>query len=138
MAINIGQGTIIKMTITSTLTAITQVLEGNGPGITVPKVKTSNLASVAAAFRAGLPEADPLSFTIQYDPADTTHQALVAAASAFPQLNVVWNVIFNTAAGTDKAAFSGFLMKFNPKGFNQEDNLEADIEVQPTGLPTYT
>ena len=35
MALNIGQGTILKMTISSTLTAIAQVLEIEGPEVDV-------------------------------------------------------------------------------------------------------
>lgn len=138
MAINVGQGTILKMTISSVLTAIAQVVENEGPGISVPKVKKTNLADVAARFRAGLPEGEALSFTIQYDPVDTTHAALVTAISSWPQVPLVWNVIFNTVAGTDKAVLTAFLTKFMPKGMNQDDNLEADIELQPDGLPTFS
>lgn len=80
MAINAGQGTIIEMTISSTLTAIAQVVEASGGGISVPKVKNTNLGSTSQVFRAGLPEGEEFSFTIQYDPTNTTHAALVTAA----------------------------------------------------------
>lgn len=138
MAINIGQGTIIKATISSTLTVIAQAVEADGPGITVPKIDKTALADVARRYRGGLPDADPLTFTVQYDPTNTTHEALVTMISTFPQTAVAWNVLFNTVGGTDTAVFTGFLTKFHPKGMNQEDNLEADIEVQPDGIPTFS
>ena len=138
MAINPGQGTIVKMTISSTLTVVAQVVEGSGGGITVPKVKTTNLASVTQVFRAGLPEGEEFSFTIQYDPTNAQHEAIIAAAASWPQVPVNWEVIFNTAAGTDNVQFSCFVTKFSPKGMNQDDNLEADVSIQPVTIGTFT
>ncbi len=55
MAINAGQGTIIEMTISSTLTAIAQVVEASGGGISVPKVKNTNLGSTSQVFAPACP-----------------------------------------------------------------------------------
>jgi hypothetical protein len=138
MAINVGQGTIIEMTISSSLTAIAQVTEISGPSIEVPGIDKTNLADVARRFRAGLPAGGKPAFTIQYDPTNTTHEAMITAISSWPQVALVWNILFNTAATTDKAVFTAFLTKFDPKGMNQDDNLEADVELQIDGLPVFT
>jgi hypothetical protein len=138
MALNIGQGTILKMTISSTLTAIAQVLEIEGPEVDVGSKETTNLGNTVKTFRAQLPDAGTVSLSIQYDPADTTHTALTTAVMSWPQAAVTWNIQFNTTAGTDKAVFTAFLTKFKPKGMNSEDNLEADIELKLTGTITWS
>jgi hypothetical protein len=138
MAINVGQGTILKMTISSSLTAIAQVVEISGPEVTVGKKEKTNLSDVAVRKRAQLPDGGTVSFTIQYDPADSTHTALTTAVNSWPQAAVVWNQIFNTVAGTDKAVYTAFITKFAPKGMNQEDNLEADLELEIDGVPTWS
>jgi len=138
MAINVGQGTVLKATISASLTAIAQVLEVEGPEATQGTKETTNLGSTVKTFRAQLPDMGTVSASIQYDPADTTHQFLTTAINTWPQPAVVWNVLFNTVGGTDKAAFSALLTKFAPKGMNSEDNLEADIEIKITGIVTWT
>ena|SRR5271166_4595728 len=138
MAVNVGQGTILKMTISSTLTAIAQVLEISGPDVSVGAKDKTNLSDVVKRYRAQLPDMGKVTFSVQYDPADSTHQALTTAVNTWPQAPVIWNQIFNTISGNDKAVYSAFLTKFSPKGMNQEDNLEADIELQIDGLVTWS
>jgi hypothetical protein len=138
MAINVGQGTVLKATISSTLTVIAQVTEIDGPAVEVGAKETTNLASTSKTYRAQLPDSGTVSFTIQYDPANTTHTQLTAWANTWPQTLIVWNVLFNTTGGSDTAAFSAFLTKFKPKGMNEEDNLEADVELKLSGLVTWS
>lgn len=138
MAINVGQGTVLSMTISSTLTAIAQVLEISGPEVTVGAKETTNLGSTSKSYRAQLPDSGKITFSVQYDPAGTTHQALTTAVNTWPQLPVAWKILFNTTGGSDAATFSAFVTKFAPKGMNTEDNLEADVELQVTGLVTWT
>jgi hypothetical protein len=136
MAVNVGQGTILQATISSTLTAIAQVLEISGPEITVGAKDKTNLADVAKRYRAQLPDGGKVTFSIQYDPVSTTHAALYTMVTTWPQQLVAWKMIFNTVSGTDTALFNAFVTKLSPKGMNQEDNLEADVELQLDGLPT--
>ncbi len=139
MAVNVGQGAILQATISSTLTPIFQLLEGEGPEFTVPSKDKTNLADVARRYRAGLPDGGKLTWTVQYDPADATHQWVLAQIIIWPQQLVAWKLIVNTATGTAGWNFNAFLTKFAVKGMNQEDNLEADMELQVDGLPvTHT
>jgi hypothetical protein len=137
MAINVGQGTVIKFTISSTLTALTQVVEIDGPDAVVGTKETTNLSSSAKTYRATLPDGGSVSATIQYDPADTTHSALTAAINLWPQPAVAGSITFNTT-GTHAASFTCILTRFHPKGMNEEDNLEADIEFKISGIVTWT
>ncbi len=138
MAVNVGQGTILKMTISSTLTAIFQCKEIDGPDVTVPDIDKTNLADVFRRKRAGLPDPGKMTFTIQFDPADATHVALLAAVLPWPQASVAWTLTFNTQSGTAHAAFNAFISKWHMQGMNQEDNLEAELELTLDTLPVFT
>ncbi len=138
MAVNVGQGTILKATISASLTAIFQLLEVDGPGIEVGAKGTENLTSTSLSFRAQLPNPGTLDYTVQYDPNDTTTTVWTTTqVFTWPQPLVVWNLIFNCSP-VCHWVFSAFIAKFKPKGMNQEDNLEADISLQLSGAITFT
>jgi len=137
MAINVGQGTVFKMTISSTLTAIAQVLDIDGPEVSVGVKDKTNLGDTSKRKRAQLPDSGSVSLSIQYDPADTTHTFLTTTVNTWPQVNNACEIDFNTS-GSHKASFNAFIKKFKPKGMNEEDNLEADIELEIDGLVTWT
>ena len=138
MAIYPGQGTTLSATISSSLTALVQVLEVDGPEATVETKGTTNLSSTAKSYRAQLPDGGTVSATVQYDPAATTHQFLTTTINTWPQQPVTWAVAFPQITGSHGASFSAILIRFKPKGMNEEDNLEADIELKITGLVTWT
>ena len=134
MPINIGQGTIIKMA----GTAIVQVVEIDGPDYTVPSVDKTNLGDLFRRYRAGLPDLGKATFTVQYDPQAATHNTMTNAMAVFPQPVAAFQILWNTANAADSWNGNGFLTKFHPKGMNQDDNLEADIEIQFDNGPTIT
>jgi hypothetical protein len=136
MAIHVGQGTILKFTVGGTLTAVSQLLEVDGPEATVETKETTNLASTSKSYRAQLPDGGNVSGKVQYDPGDTTHQAFTTAINQWPQAPIACSLVFNTAT-ISTAAFSAILTKFKPVGMNEEDNLEAEIEWKITGLVTW-
>jgi hypothetical protein len=137
-AVYAGQGAILKATISATLTPIAQVLEMEGPGMQTSTKETTNLSSVVKTYRSQMPDPRTLSAPIQYDPTDTTHQYLTSQLLLWPQPASAWELVFPVAGGTHMASFNAVLTKFSVKGMNQEDNLEADIELQLTGMPTFT
>lgn len=136
MAIHVGQGTILKFTVAGTLTAVSQVLDVDGPEATVETKETTNLASTSKSYRALLPDGGTVSARIQYDPGDTTHLAFVTSINQWPQTPIACAIVFNTTT-TSTATFTAILTKFKPTGMNEEDNLEAEIELKITGLITW-
>jgi hypothetical protein len=136
MAVNIGQGTILKATISDTLTAIFQLVENEGPEITVGGKDKTSLADVAVRMRAQLPAGGKPTFKVQYDPADPTHQWIVTTVTTFPQPTAAWSLICNTQSGSAGFSFNAFVSKFGLIGMNQEDNLEAEVELTIDGVPT--
>jgi hypothetical protein len=136
MAVNIGQGTILKATISSTLTAIFQLLEVEGPEVTVGGKDKTALADVAVRMRAQLPAGGKPTFKVQFEPTDATQEWCYAQVVSFPQPAVAWRLICNTASGTAGFSFNAFISKFGLIGMNQEDNLEAELELTIDGVPT--
>ncbi len=134
MSVNVGQGAVLKATISSTLTPIVQVKNITGPEITVGAGDKTNLADVMHRFRPQLPSPGKLTFAIQHDPADTTHQWLYDQVFLWVQPYVAWALILNTATGTAGFTFSAFITKFGESEMNQDDDLMADLELQVDGL----
>jgi hypothetical protein len=137
-AVYYGQGAVLKMTIASVLTAIAQVVELEGPAITVGIKETTNLGSTSIRKRGQLPNSGTISGTLQFDPTDTTQTFLTTLINTWPQPPTVSEIDFPMVTGTHKAAFSAILTKFSLKGMNEEDNLEADFEMEIDGLVTWS
>lgn len=135
MAVSPGQGATLKMTISSTLTALAQVVEIDGPGMEVGTKEITNLGDTVKKYRAQLPDGGEINATIEYDYADATHAFLATTVGTWPQAAVACEVNFTAS---HKAAFSAVLTKFAPKGMNTEDNLEADITLKVTGAVVWT
>lgn len=129
MSINPGQGTTLSIG-----SAVTQVLEVDGPETTVEPKETTNLASVVKSYRMLIPDGGTASCRIQYDP--TVHHTLTTLINAYPQVAQSCTVTFNDA-GPGAATFSAFLSRFKATGMNQEDNLEAEIDLKINGLVTW-
>lgn len=132
MPINPGQGAVFSFG----ASAVAQVVEIDGPEATVGTKSTANLASTSMTYRSLLPDGGTVSFTIQYDPASLTHQALQTAINAWPQAPTACTITFNATA-SPIASFNAIVTRFKPKGMNQEDNLEAEVELKITGLITW-
>ena len=132
-----GQGSVLKMTISASLTAIAQVLEIDGPGMSVGTKETTNLASTIKTRRSQLPDPGTITATIQYDPTDATHTFLTTTIGTWPGPLIPCELDF-PATTSHKATFSAILTKFAPKGMNKEDNLESDIELEISGAIVWT
>jgi hypothetical protein len=135
MAVHTGNGSILKATISSVLTAIAQVTEIDGPSIEVGTKEITNLSDTVKKFRALLPDYGEVTFTIEYDPADTTHAFLQTTVATSPQSAIVYELDFSDT--THKATFSAFITEFHPKGMTPEDTLEADVKLKITGVVTF-
>jgi hypothetical protein len=134
MAVNIGQGTILKIG----GNAVFQVVEIAGPDYSVPKVEKTNLADVYRRYRAGLPEVGTATFTLQYDPSNSGHMGLTNAIEQFPQTLQMISILFNTANGNNAFNCNGFISKFAFQGMNQDDNLEVAAEITFDITPVFT
>jgi hypothetical protein len=146
MGVLAGEGTTIGYGATSggTFTVVAQVLSIKPPGGEVTAVPTTTLTSAVKTARAGLiPDIPEVTFKIQYDPNDATHQALagllVSGAQATPKW---WEVTYVSDPFTTSAkdVFQAILTKFEPSELEGEGetNLEADITLKPISVVTRT
>jgi hypothetical protein len=126
----VGQGT--TLTIATVVTV--QVTEISGPELAVGAKDKTNLADVAIRMRPQLPSGGTISFTIQYDPTSTVHQALTTLVVSWPQALSAC-ILTWTSTASHTWTFNAFITKFAPKGMNEEDNLEADLEMTIDGVP---
>ncbi len=135
-----GEGTLLKMSLASTMTTIGQVTKIDGPEVMINAIPTAHLTSTVMITRPSkLPTPKSLTFTIWYDPNDTTMHKLIADRVKTPGTIddfEIWFVDGNTTKA--KAGFSGFFTKVKPGGMEDEQNISADCEVQLTTAVTTT
>jgi len=137
-----GLGATIAYSATgSTYTTIASVVSIDGPKLAVGSVETTNLASTVKSYRATLPDSAEVSFTIQYDPAQTTHQQLLTLYSTPVGTGVVaspayfWQVTFTDVTPT-VWHFQGLLTGYEITGLTVEGNVEANVTIRGTGTVT--
>lgn len=135
MAIVPGEGTELKLSISSTLTTIAQLVSIDPAEKTRPAIDTSDLASTARTFRAGMLDNGELSGVLHYDPGVVTHAALTTSIDAGTL--ETWELIFNDA-GDAKYGFSAFLTKFKPTGTEIDGNLGAEFAIKISGAVVIT
>jgi hypothetical protein len=133
-----GQGAVLSMTIATVMTAMAQVVELEGPGLAVGIKPTSNLGSTSIQKRGQLPDGGTVSGTLQFDPTDVTQTFMTTLIQTWPQPLTAGQITFPMVTGTHKVTFNSILTKFKIKGMNQEDNLEADFELEISGLPVWS
>jgi hypothetical protein len=119
---------------------VVQVVAVTRPGLTVPEVKKTNLASTVQEYRAGrIPDNGTCEFRVQFDPNDTTHQALYTTAAAGTAKN--WKYIFADGMTTPaNVMFAAFITEISPSETSAEDdsNVEATVTMRVTGAVTRT
>jgi hypothetical protein len=135
MAVIPGLGTLLKVTITSVLTAVGQRVSIDGPEMSVGTAETTNLDSAWKTFRPTIPDGGTLSGTLQYDPKDTGHTFLFTLISSPPQGGNAMTLDFEDGS---IAAFTGILTKLKPTGMEVEGNVEAEFEIKVSGAITIT
>jgi len=135
-----GEGTILAVSISSTMTPIAQVVEIDGPAILVEAIDNSTVNGTLITTRPSRQaEPDKLTLKIWYDPNDTVTQALFYTDIATPKTVEAYQLTFNDQHATHAiATFSGFITSFKLNGMKTKSNLGADIELKLTTLLTIT
>lgn len=132
-----GFGLSVKIKITSTMTAIAELLEGEIPEFEkfvaemTPHSATGGYATYVATGKRKLNE---FKITLGWDSDDSTHAAIIAAFDSDSPVDM--SVV--SPDGTDETiAFSAHITKIG-RIAEQEDGYKADVTIQPTGAPTIT
>ncbi|WP_013627815.1 phage tail tube protein [Rubinisphaera brasiliensis] len=124
-----GEGTILKVDVSDTLTAIANVINVSGPDSSVPEVENTTISANSKQYRPGkIPEAGTIDCSIYFDPADSGHQALLTLAKT--PATVSWQVTWSDGSTLD---WEGFLTSISFSGMEDESDLMADFSVRITG-----
>ena len=115
----------------SSYTTVAQVTTIKPPGVTNEPVETTHLSSTWKTRIATIPDGGELSFTVEYDGADSGHIALSTNCA----LGTIGTWLVTLSDGT-AITHAGILTKFEPQD-HQVDNISMwDATVQVTGAIT--
>jgi predicted secreted protein len=135
-----AQGTLLKLGdggSPETFTTISEVRSINGPTLGADTVEVTSHDSPLGyrEFIAGLLQAGELSFELNFQPTDATHDAqtgLIAAMQSRSTRN--FQLVFPGAIATWQ--FSAFVTRFE-MGAPVDSNLKATVTLQITGQPNF-
>lgn len=119
----------------TSFSTIAQVTSIKPPGVENPPVETTHLTSTWRERIATIPDGGELTFTVEYDPADSGHQALLTNCALGTIGN--WKVTL-TDAGDAEVTHLGLLTKFEPQDLQVDNIFLYDATVQVTGAVTIT
>jgi predicted secreted protein len=131
-----GFGLIVQIKISSTLTAIAQLLDGEIPEFEkfIAEMTPHNASGgYAVQVATGKRKMNEFKVTLGWDSDDSTHAAILTAFASNDPVDMA--VI---TPGTDESiAFSAHITKVG-RVSPQEDGMKCDVSIQPTGAPTIT
>lgn len=131
------KGTIIKQTISATLTAVAQITEFNHDGAASETWDATTIDTSGAGkeySQTGYSEGGNFNFSIFYDPSLAGHQAITDLVTT--PAACVWNIVF-TDTGPSTCAFTSAGVSFGFTG-QMSDGLKADVGLKLTGLLAYS
>jgi hypothetical protein len=115
----------------TTFTAIVQLVSIDGPNSEMGSVDTVNLGSTVKTTRPTLKDPGTVDIEVQYDPGDTTHQALDSAHT--DKTILTWKETYNYAAsGAHFSTYAGYIKSRAISGMEAESNLTGKYSIQLT------
>lgn len=131
-----GHGLSVKITISTTLTAVANVLEADFP----EQIKTlwafrrhDSSDGYMERVDTGLRDLTSFTMTLLWDVAETTHAAILTAFDATTALAMS----IEDPAGAEVIAFNAFIERVG-RISRSEEGFQATVQVTPTGAPTIT
>ena len=136
MAKLIVKGTVLKQTITTTLTAVAQVLEFGHSGAESETYDSTTVDTSGAGKTyapTGYSEGGSFDFGLFWDPALAGHQAVTDLVTT--PATCAWSLTFTDAA-TTVSTFDSAGVGFGFTGA-MNDGLKSDVSLKLTGLFAY-
>jgi len=113
-------------------TALAAVDNISGPGLSMSPIDVTTLDDTWDEFVAGIRSGGDFTMTLQFEPDDTGHQALLGDFTAGTLRN--FELVFPNTGNT-LWAFSAYVTKYAPKGA-VKSALTADVSLKISGQPT--
>lgn len=127
-----AQGVTIAISVGESPTSfstIGNIIDFSGPGGQASVIDVTNLASLAREKRMGLPDEGQLTFNVNLDPDNATHQALRDARKN--RTKCEFQITLTDATAT-KLTFFGFVLGFVVSGA-VDDVVKAAITIEIDG-----
>ena len=132
-----GKGTVLKQDISSTLTAVAQVISLNIDGAESETFECDTLDNTSAGIlygQTGRSEGGSTSGELFFDPALAGHQAMTDII--ITPAETAWEITFADAGATQWSLLGAGLSL--GVAIVLSDGLKASFEIKHSGLPGYT
>jgi hypothetical protein len=130
------KGTVLQQEISSTFTAVAQVISTDGPEAESETYESDTLDNTVSGIpydETGRTEGGSLSGELFFDPVLAGHQAITDLLTT--PAEQAWKLIF-ADAGLTEWAFTGAGISFGPR-VALNDGLKASFSIKLDGIPTY-
>jgi hypothetical protein len=117
----------------TSFTTIANVIDVSGPGGSASVIDITNLASVAREKRMGLPDEGQVTFNVQLDPDNATHQAVRDARKNRTECQ--FRITLTDSTPTT-LIFNGFVLNFSVS-LAVDDVVKAAITIEVNGAVAW-
>jgi hypothetical protein len=117
----------------TSFTTIANVIDISGPGGSASVIDITNLASVAREKRMGLPDEGQVTFNVQLDPDNATHQAVRDARKNRTECQ--FRITLTDSTPTT-LIFNGFVLNFSVS-LAVDDVVKASITIEVNGAVAW-
>lgn len=132
-----SKGTLLKLTISATLTTVAQLIELD-VGAQDPEtfeIRTLDGGVPVGQQATGYTSQADISGSIFYDPAQATHQ-FIAANSQSPGTEVAGTITLTDGSSTT-LSFTAAAIGMGQTAFRMNDGVKTSIAIKTAGLVTY-
>ncbi len=132
-----GFGLEVQIKVTATLTAFANMLDGEIPEFEkflAEMTPHSATDGYAVWVDTGKRKLNEFKVTLGWDPADSTHAAMLAAFDATAPVDMA---VVSPDGSSETIGFSAHIKKVGRLS-PQEDGWKCEVTIQPTGAPTIT
>ena len=134
MAVQGGYGVVLKIMVSTTLTAIANLLDVDYPRLMKYLAESTAHDSTSGYYEAiatGKRRAEPFTARILWDDSETTHTAIITAFAS----EAAVSMSLNDPDSSEVMTFSAHIEAIG-RISKQEGNYEAEVVIHPTGVVT--
>ena len=135
MANTPGKGSLLKVSISAAYTTIAQQVTFTGPSGSAAQIDTTTLSDTIGKKAVGIPKWGEARVTVNWDPADSTHQYLHTAftSGSLESIKIVY-----ADPGVADDVFSAYVAGIEEGQAGQDDLIQKTFVFAITGSSTIT
>lgn len=129
-------GTVFKLKITGSYTAVSGVLSIQGSGAQKTKIEYTALSDTGKKYLGGIPEYGELAIEVAWDPGNAEHQALLTAAQTPNSTSDIQILCSDTGAAT--VEYTGGYFDAPQLGWDKDAMNKITFKYVCAGAPVVT